>query len=310
MSLLLFTACRSTQTTNQTTNTPEPSPVTAITLTDASGTAITLPRAAERIVCLHLSCIDILAELGIVPLAVGHPRLADWAKSPIYFGEAANQIAVVGGPEPNLERLLALQPDVVIGYRGQIDGLRETLAPIAPLVLLEVNTVEQAISNLRQLGQLTNRSETAETAIQAFQDRLADYQTQARPDQTVLVTNSIQDTFYVATRESLVGATLVELVDYPWSLGDRNPSAINWAVFSTEIILQVNPEVVFVLVDRPQGLDSLTQDPVWSKLRAVQQGRVYELPDAKVGGLTTGTRSLNHLLNAIMTRLNAIQPIN
>jgi len=301
MSLLLLTACRSTQTTHA----PEPASVNAMTLTDASGTAVTLPQPAERIVCLHLSCIDILAELGIVPLAVGHPRLADWAKSPIYFGEAANQIAVVGGPEPKLEALLGLRPDLIIGYRGQVDGLRETLASIAPLFLLEVSSTEQAIANLHQLGQLTAHTAAAEVAAQTFRDRLTAHQEQARRDRTVLVTNGTQGTFYVATRESLVGSTLAELVDYPWSLGDRTPSAINWAVFSTEHILQVDPDVIFVLVPAPSpaSVAALAQDAVWGHLTAVKAGQLYELSDAEVGGLTTGTRSLSQLLDAIMAHL-------
>ncbi|MEA5451745.1 ABC transporter substrate-binding protein [Leptolyngbya sp. CCNP1308] len=298
---LWLTACQPPPTGKVTT--PEP----AIALADASETTVTLPQPAERIVCLHLSCIDILAELDLVPLAVGHPRLADWAKSPIYFGEAASQIAIVGGPEPNLEALLALRPDLIIGYRGQVDGLRATLAPIAPLFLLEVSSAEQAIANLHQVGQLTDRAAAAEVAAQTFRDRLAAHQDQAQRDRTVLVTNGTQGTFYVATRESLVGSTLAELVDYPWSLGDRTPSAINWAVFSTEHILQVDPDVIFVLVPDPAPdlRATLAQDAVWGNLTAVKAGQLYDLSDAEVGGLTTGTRSLSHLLNAIMAHLTS-----
>jgi iron complex transport system substrate-binding protein len=296
---LWLTACQSPPAEQVTT------PDSAIALVDASGTTVTLPQPAERIVCLHLSCLDILAELDLVPVAVGHPRLADWAKSPIYFGEAAAQIAIVGGPEPNLEALLGLRPDLIIGYRGQVDGLRETLAPIAPLFLLEVSTAEQAIANLHQVGQLTDRAAAAEVAAQTFRDRLAVHQAQAQRDRTVLVTNGTQGTFYVATRESLVGSILAELVDYPWSLGDRIPSAINWAVFSTEHILQVDPDVIFVLMPDPApdlGA-TLAQDAVWGNLTAVKAGHLYALSDAEVGGLTSGTRSLSHLLDAIMARL-------
>ncbi|WOD36936.1 ABC transporter substrate-binding protein [Nodosilinea sp. E11] len=296
---LWLTACQSPPTEQVTT------PAPAIALADVSGTTVTLPQPAERIVCLHLSCLDILAELDLVPLAVGHPRLADWAKSPIYFGEAASQIAIVGGPEPNLEALLGLRPDLIIGYRGQVDGLRATLAPIAPLFLLEVSSTKQAIANLHQVGQLTDRAAAAEAAAQTFRDRLAIHQTQAQRDRTVLVTNGTQGTFYVATRESLVGSTLADLVDYPWALGDRTPSAINWAVFSTEHILQVDPDVIFVLVPdpAPDQVAGLAQDAVWGNLTAVKAGQLYALSDAEVGGLTSGTRSLSHLLDAIMAHL-------
>ncbi|MFH7243794.1 MAG: ABC transporter substrate-binding protein [Spirulina sp.] len=294
---LWLTACQSPPAEQLT------APDSAIALSDASGTTVTLPQSAERIVCLHLSCIDILAELDLLPLAVGHPRLADWAKSPIYFGEAASQIAVVGGPEPNLEVLLSLRPDLIIGYRGQVDGLRETLAPIAPLFLLEVTTAEEAIANLHQVGQLADRATEAETAAQAFRKRLAAHP--AQPNFTVLVTNGTQGTFYVATRESLVGSTLATLVDYPWSLGDRTPSAINWAVFSPEHILQVDPEMIVVLVPSPSSdlVATLRQDAVWGNLTAVKSGQLYALGDAEVGGLTTGTRSLGALVDAIMARI-------
>ncbi len=301
---LWLTACQSPHTGEVAT--PEP----AIALVDASGTTVTLPQPAKRIVCLHLSCIDILAELGVVPLAVGHPRLAEWARSPVYFGEATAQIASVGFPEPSLEALLALRPDLIIGHQGQVDGLRETLAPIAPVFLLEVNTAEQAIANLHQVGQLIDRPAAAEAAAQTFRDRLVVHQAQSYPDRTVLVTNGTQGTFYIATRESLVGSTLAALVDYPWTLGDRIPSAINWAVFSTEHILQVDPDVIFVLVPdaSPDPVATLAQDAVWGNLTAVKNGQLYELSDAEVGGLSSGTRSLSHLLDEIMAHVALDSP--
>jgi iron complex transport system substrate-binding protein len=302
--LYLLSACYGQNQAPIAVNSSEQKSSSAIALIDASNTQIVLEQEAQKIVCLHLSCIDTLAELDIPPVAV-HNRLHDLAVSSTYFDSAQDMVKVAGFAEPNLEQLLFLKPDLVIGHVAQLASQRQQIEAIAPLYLLEVETAEDAINNLKIMGQITGEVEQAATAIQAFQEKLETYKNRSPKNKSVLVINGTTGTFYAATDRSLVGSVLAKVANYPSSFSDLNLSAINWIPLSQEEILKINPDFIFVLTSAPSDnfLEQLQSDPFWQSLKAVQTQQIYQLENDKVGGLTTGTRSLLRLLDEIMPKL-------
>jgi iron complex transport system substrate-binding protein len=276
-----------------------------ISITDASNTVLKFKQIPQKIVCLHLSCIDILTELNHPPVAV-HNALLSLAQSDIYFGEAGKNILPIGGyGELNLEQLLKIKPDLIIGHIASYGNQRKTLSSIAPLFLIEVETYQDALNNLETFANLLNKQEEFTKAKSNFLDKINSYKNQATKDKTVLVTNGTEGNFFIATQESLVGSLLVELAQYPWTVGDNISSAINWINLSSEEILQVNPDVIFVLVKSPSPdlLNKLKKDSFWKELKAVKNNQVYALEDKKIGGLTTGTKSLSAFADEIMPLL-------
>jgi iron complex transport system substrate-binding protein len=276
-----------------------------ISITDASNTVLKIKQIPQKIVCLHLSCIDILTELNHPPVAVHHALLS-LAQSDIYFGEAAKNILPIGGyGEPNLEQLLKIKPDLIIGHMASYGNQRETLSSIAPLFLIEVETYQDALNNLETFANLLNKQEEFTKAKSNFLDKINSYKNQATKDKTVLVTNGTEGNFFIATQESLVGSLLSELAQYPWTVGNNISSAINWINLSSEEILQVNPDVIFVLVKSPSPdlLNKLKKDSFWKQLKAVKNNQIYALEDEKIGGLTTGTKSLSAFADEIMPLL-------
>lgn len=277
----------------------------AVYLTDATGTLITLKQPPDRIVCLHLSCLDILAELEKEPIGMSGV-LMEFATSSVYFGDRAKTFGQISGRgEPNLEHLLALNPDLIIGHQAQLGSQRETLSSIAPLYLVDVKNYNDAIANLLQVGQLLGIEDKAEAAAAEFRDRLAQYKAKSPNNQSVMVMRGSPGTFFVATQESLVGATLAELTPYPWPLYNFTPTAINWATYAIEDILQVDPDVIFVVTNSlaPDFIEELKQYRIWQELKAVKSGRVYLLDEDKIGGLTTGTRSMRQLVDEVMPKV-------
>lgn len=273
-----------------------------ISITDASNYVLKFDKIPEKIVCLHLSCIDILAELNHPPIAV-HNMLLTLAQSDIYFGEKGKNIIPISGyGEPNLEQLLKLKPDLIIGHLAGYASQRETLSSIAPIFLIEIETYEDALNNLEKFTNLLNKDEEFRVAKNQFITKLDNYKKQANNEKIVLVTNGYKGNFFIATKESLLGSILAELTNYPWSISDNNPSAINWVNLSSEEILIVNPDIIFVLVKSPSPdlLDTLKKDSFWQELKAVKNNQVYPLEEEKVGGLTTGTKSLSAFLDQVM----------
>ncbi|NEP45836.1 MAG: hypothetical protein F6K35_44180, partial [Okeania sp. SIO2H7] len=103
VSLLLATivSCGSSESSIQTRGSDTKA---SLTVTDGTNVEVALEKPAERIICLDLACTDILAELGIEPIAVVR-GMEPWVREPHLFGERAQEFALIGAAvllEPNL----------------------------------------------------------------------------------------------------------------------------------------------------------------------------------------------------------------
>lgn len=293
---------------------PEPTNTGSITqnltFIDATHTTITLPKQPARIVCLVSLCEDILAELGLTPVAVNDT----FGQNPAFFGEAAQKIAVIGGPffNPNVEDIAKVTPDLVIGLANVHESLRDALKPIAPLYIMNPATYNDSIFYLKDIGRLTGRSTQANAAAQRFLHKLATYKAKSPDNTSALLIYGSDVNFNIFTQASLPGGLLAQVTPYPWPApgagaapaSDHEPGAIP---YSLEKIVAVNPDVLFIAsLTFAAGTQSLSKQlassPVWSQLKAVKNHQVYEVdPNFYIFG--RGTRSLELALDDAMGKL-------
>ncbi|NES79070.1 MAG: ABC transporter substrate-binding protein [Okeania sp. SIO1H4] len=158
-------------------------------VTDSTNTEIVLDKIPERILGLDHVCLDILAELGIEPAGVLE-NMADFAQEPDMFGEQGKKIAQIGSVsflEPNLEQVVQLKPDLIIGLDVH-KKTREALKGVVPLYMLAIpKTYSDAIANLKTAGELTGKNIEAEAAAQKFLDKLATYKAKSPKNQNILL---------------------------------------------------------------------------------------------------------------------------
>jgi iron complex transport system substrate-binding protein len=123
----------------------------AITLTDDAGRTVTLPRPARRIVSLVPSANETLVGLGAAGRLVGRTDFDE--------GPALDSLPSVGGGlDPNLEKLAALRPDLVIGWETHKPQLRERLAELGiPVFAVKTEDTTDVFRTIRNLGRLTGR---------------------------------------------------------------------------------------------------------------------------------------------------------
>ena len=290
------------------TATPQPAPTatpSAISLTDSAGETLTFEAPPLRAACLTEICADIMAELGMEPVAVNDPLSSD----PRFFGDKADEFLIIGGSffEPNLEDVAAAEPDIVFGLGGVHDGLREALRPIAPLYIVNPASYEDSIGYLRDIGAAVGRSEEAEEAVQRFLDKLEDYKARSPKDRTALVMFGSDVNFGIDTEDALTGGLLAEVTGYPWpsqptEQGGHGPGSTQ---YSLEGVLSVDPDVIFVQTlafpgfQPPPLSEQMAENPLWSELKAVQNGEVHEV-SFSLWSTGRGTRSLGFVLDEAM----------
>ena len=289
-----------------------PAPPTAtpsiVSLTDSTGEVLTFTTQPARAACLTEICADIMAELGLEPVAVNDPL----SKDPRFFGSRAEEFRIIGGSffEPNLEDIAAAEPDFVFGLGGVHDGLREALRPIAPLYIVNPATYEDSIHYLREIGAAMGRSAEAEEAVERFLSKLEDYKARSPKNRTALVMFGSDVNFGIDTEDALTGGLLAEVTDYPWpsqptEQGGHGPGSTQ---YSLEGVLSVDPEVIFVQTlafpgfQPPPLSEQMAANPLWGELQAVQNGEVYEV-SFSLWSTGRGTRSLGLVLDEAMPLL-------
>ena len=99
-----------------------------VTLNDDNGNSVTIKAKPMRIVSTAPASTEILFALGVGDRVVGVTSLDD------YPPEAAN-IAKIGDFQPNTEAIMALSPDLVVGYSGNEEALAPVQAAGAPVLI-------------------------------------------------------------------------------------------------------------------------------------------------------------------------------
>ena len=194
------------------------------------------------------------------------------------YPEAANRIARIGSyTNLDLETILALKPDLVIGWQsGNSPSHLEPLKRLGiPLFLSEPDHLEDVAANLEQFGELAGTSNVAGPVAAAFRARLADlrqhysgrpqvrtfYQIWAEPLQTVGGSQIIGSAIRLCGGVNIFGQL----------------SAIA-PVVSIEAVLAADPEAIVASgtgESRPDWLDAWRR---WPRLTAAARDNLFFIP--------------------------------
>ncbi len=239
-----------------------------------------LPEAEppQNIVSLVPAVTEILFAIGAGDRVVG---ISDFDTYP---PEALNRPRVGALIDPNMETILALQPDLVIAY-GTQSLLKERLAVggIRQFPFVTGPTIDGILDSIRALGGELGLEENSDRLAQEIQDTL-DQLRNTRPANppTVLLAHyrdlGTMGSFYSAGADSYYGE-LIEIAGGKNIFSDVSDNAFQP---SLEEVLDRAPEVIIELLPSNLGGDQQRERRLgdWAALSsvpAVRNGRVYVL---------------------------------
>ena len=233
----------------------------------------------QRVVVLDTAPLDVAVALGIKPVGT-----AIYGTLPKYLEEQLEGIEIVGDAnQPNLETILSLNPDLILGSKIGFEGLYSRLSQIAPTVLTEDSgrAGNSWQANLQLYAKALGKSNQAEQLLQDYQQRVQQLQEKiSQPEAleiSVLIVSRDVVRAYVAG--SFPGSVLKDI-------GFSRPPGQS---DDQEYVLQLSPEAldtldgdyIFLVYStyRPGGFqkENFVTDPVWSQLKAVKQDRVCQV---------------------------------
>ena len=248
---------------------------------------------ASRVVSLVPAATELIEAMGATHLLVGVGRDDDAATT--------TGLPRLGGPaDPSIERILALQPDLVVTWRSitgarAIRHLRDAGARVYEARLETFVDVERTA---RDLGRALGRPAAGDSVGDYIRQALDSLESQPRDSRpSVLLVLHPESPVLTAGSDTY----LSELVA---AAGGRNvfsDATDSWPRVTSESVLARRPDVVvFAEEDLTDGL--LTRLP-WRGLRAVRDGRVMTVPRASLvrpgPASLTMARKLAHFLATV-----------
>jgi iron complex transport system substrate-binding protein len=243
--------------------------------------ATTEPRP-ERIVSLSPSVTEILYGIGAWPQVIAVSQFCTYPE------DVKNKPRVNGWDKTNLEQVMALKPDFVIGVDAQEPFLRDKLTGLGVRSLfVKSQTLADIMASMGEIGRGTGHEQEAtdlaaktQAEIEAVRKTVGD-----RPHPRVLcvvdrVPGTIRD-LYTATQ----GSYLDELISIAGGESIAPQAEHGYGKINKEAVLTLNPEVIIDMIQGSKG--NLGEDPiaVWNELaevRAVREKRIYPMRDPSV----------------------------
>lgn len=265
------------------------SPAEARPFTDAAGRVVEVPERPARILAAGPPASVLLYTLA-------PDRMVGWIRSPTpeeraYLAPRTWDLPAYGrltgrGGTANVEAVLGLKPDLII----DVGSTAATYASLAdrvqaqtgiPYILLDGRLARTADS-YRQLGALIGAEAAAADLAGAAEAIVAEV---ARAIAT-LPEERRPRVYYArgpkGLETGLAGSINLELLDL---VGARNVAASagpgGLATVSPEQVLAWNPDVI--LTQDADFRRGMAGDPLWSGLKAVRAGRVYQAPALPFG---------------------------
>ena len=252
------------------------------------------PEEPQRIVSLAPNLTELLFELGVGAQVVGVTNYCG------YPPEALSVEKIGGFISPSLEKILSLEPDLVLSERWTSSKTVPTLRRLG------LNVVEApspfSLSEIYQLIRITGnaigRSDRAEQLIRWTADQVG----------------QIRE---VATSFSHRLSLYVEIDPPSWTVGRR--SFVTEAIFlagarnifadvnrpalqaSKEVIVLKDPEVILSF---DASADEIGQRPGWGRVRAVRNGFIID--DLNQDLLTHGNHRLVEGMRQLQARLQQL----
>lgn len=237
-----------------------------------------VPQTPQRVVVLSQSALDNAIALGVKPIGstyAGFPQRSGYGGFPSYLNDQAKGITSIGhAGRPNLEAILRLKPDLILGNHDDHRQIYPQLSQIAPTVLADNR--EQALS---LFATALGKPEVADQLTQDFAQRIKTFQ-QKMGDRLKTTEVSVlrfrPDQVRLYMKQSFCGYIL-DQVGLPRPESQRKDKF--YETVSTEAIPAMDGDVIFYFQDNPNdsAARQIMNHPLWSQLNAVKQNRVYQV---------------------------------
>lgn len=232
----------------QVTDTVSQTPV-SVTITALNGNKepveLEVPYNPQRIATLDMACLDILDNLGLGGRVVGSAGTSLEYLQQYVTDDTVSNLGTI--KEADLEAVMACEPDIIF-IGGRLAASYDALSEIAPVVYLSTDNALGLVESVRQnaatIASIFGLEDQVEEKMAGFAGRIAALSDFAA-DKTAIVGLCTSGSFNVLGNDgrcSIIGRE----IGFD-NLGDGDVTSTHGNETSFELIVELNPEYIFVM---------------------------------------------------------------
>jgi iron complex transport system substrate-binding protein len=241
-----------------------------ITILDDFGNEISLNEPAQRIISLAPSNTEILYAIGAGDRVIGVTTFDD-------YPEEVLQVEKIGDFNGmNLERIIELEPDLVINYgEGITEETQRLVEAGIQIAGFEPESIEEIIETIKRIGVLTGNNTEAETLSQEMIAKEAELIEKVKGLEAKTV-------FYEIWHEPLMaagpGSFVDQLILLAGGINVAGDAEREYPQFDIEQLIERNPQIYLTANDLPEKTaESIAERPGYENIDAIKNGQIYLL---------------------------------
>ena len=246
-----------------------------------NGQTYTVPKDPQKIAVLSNSVLSMLYAVdgkAISRVSTTDPLPPEIEALPV-LGQTANI---------NMEQLLGLNPDLVLGLENQHKKYESQLqSSKIPNVLINYDGIKDNVPLIKFLGALTNHEDKATTLANTYESNVNKVKDSVKAQQPARVAvlratgkgvTAETDAAITASMVKDLGMTNVVSTHLDKTTTDKT------VPYSLETLAADDPDIIFVVtMGKEEEITkamkkAMTDNPAWANLKAVQNNRVIYLP--------------------------------
>ena len=243
-----------------------------VQLTDDAGRVVNVPRRVDRVITLAPNLTEIVFAIGAGDRLVGNTTYCD------YPPEAKNVAKIGDTLHPNLERIIALKPQVVlVSTASQLETFTQQLQNQNIVAFVtDPHDLYGVFRSIEQVGRILGQQQQANGLVAKLRERTDAVEQAVKNLPPVRV-------FYQASGEPLYvpghDAFVTDLIRRAGGVSVTADVPDAWPKFSNESALAAKPEAIILPTGGSMGAANSTVAEALRNSPAVLAGRVYKIND-------------------------------
>ncbi|RMX08711.1 hypothetical protein D8I35_06585 [Corticibacter populi] len=250
-----------------------------------------LAAPAQRVAALENRHIENLLAVGLQPIAVSGKAAYARAYAAISPTLGAEVVDLGLAANPNLERMLTLQPDLIVGNARTVQKYHAVLRTIAPVLAFEVypaeggsqfdNMVDMFKADALAVGRLPQALAFMARLEAQLQDARQALAQAGWGGQTVVLANinaGITGADVMLFNSNSTPAELLRRMGLQYGYDDARHRQKAFNVTTVEALVPLQHVHLLYMPFNAAGVDKLMQSSVWRRLDFVEQSHVHALP--------------------------------
>ena len=251
-----------------------------LTVTDDLGRVVTIEKLPKRIVSLAPSNTEILFALGLEDEIVGTTDYCD------YPDAAKSKPRVAGYVNPDLEKMVSQQPDLIIAEAIHENTVLPALEKLGLTVIVtSATSLDIVLDDIKLIGEITGKSRAATKLVDDLTKRIqvvATKTAELSPEQRPGVLYAI---WYDPIWTMGSGTFIDDLI---WKAGGTNIFSKDFEkshVVSLEAIISKNPQAIIISGMGTTGdliYNNIMKESRLGEVDAMRDSRVYKISNANL----------------------------